>query len=340
MMRHARHLHRLFAQASPLRPARARLALALLVVLPLSAASGQSTSARSAAPRASADSLIPREYLPPEEMCRIWLDGVPPTQQPAPTECSVAVRNKPPNGRVIYGPKRASNRGTPATDLPIRRFDGKGGTPPIKLPGRPDQQTSAREPWENRRVSDDQLFGDRQGSLPVSSSAGPVIAGAAPEAWMGQGGLLVPPGGGFDPRYFSSAPPPVGGSTTCLARDADGWCDDFRYGPPPCLDRDQDGRCDDLPAFAALPFPQVLPRMQAAVDVVQGRTSTEVAQWLGTNEFVVRLPDQGRGTPWRAIFLDASGNQLLQVWTDRNRDGLVDRVEVFRDGQRVKLIQR
>ena len=38
-------------------------------------------------------------------MCRIWLNGVPPTQQPAPTECSLAVRNKPPNGTVIYGPQ-------------------------------------------------------------------------------------------------------------------------------------------------------------------------------------------------------------------------------------------
>ena len=165
--------------------------------------------------------------------------------------------------------------------------------------------------------------------------------GGALEAWVGQGNLLLGVGGVTDPRYFSPGTPPPGrGSTSCLDRDGDGWCDDFRFGPPPCLDQDRDGRCDDLPAFAAQPFPQVLPRMQSAVDVVQGRPSTEVAQWLGTNEFVARLPDQGRGTPWRVIFLDATGSQLLQVWTDRNRDGLVDRVEVFRNGQRVKLIQR
>jgi hypothetical protein len=63
-------------------------------------------------------------------------------------------------------------------------------------------------------------------------------------------------------------------------------------------------------------------------------------QWLGTNEFVLRIPDQGRGgVPWRAIFLDVN-SELLQVWTDVNRDGRADRVEVFRGGQRVKLIQR
>jgi hypothetical protein len=30
----------------------------------------------------------------------------------------------------------------------------------------------------------------------------------------------------------------------------------------------------------------------------------------------------------------------VQVWTDRNRDGLADRVEIFRGGQRVKLFGR
>lgn len=312
----------------------------LASLTPVVAASAQATGTRTADVRAVADSAIPREYLPPEEMCRIWLDGVPPSQQPAPTECSVAVRNKPPNGRVIYGPKRASTRGRSVGDVPIRKFDGRGTPPPIRIPGRPDEGVASREPWANKRVSDEQLFGDRQAPLPVTSSPGGASAVGPGDAWVGQGGLLVAPGAGFDPRYFSSAPPPGRGSTTCLDRDGDGWCDDFRYGPPPCLDRDEDGRCDDLPAYAALPFPQVLPRMQAAVDVLQGRSSTEVAQWLGTNEFVVRVPDQGRGTPWRAIFLDANGTDLLQVWTDRNRDGLVDRVEVFRNGQRVKLIQR
>lgn len=46
---------------------------------------------------------IPREYMPPRGMCRIWLDSVPARQQPAPTDCPTAVRNKPRNGRVIFG---------------------------------------------------------------------------------------------------------------------------------------------------------------------------------------------------------------------------------------------
>jgi hypothetical protein len=99
----------------------------------------------SAPGRAAADS-IPREYQPPANMCRIWLEGVPAAQQPAPTECSVAVRNKPPNGRVVYGPTKAggSPRGTP--DVPVRRFDGTstGAPVPVRLPGRPDVRDNGR----------------------------------------------------------------------------------------------------------------------------------------------------------------------------------------------------
>jgi hypothetical protein len=46
---------------------------------------------------------VPKAYRPPPGMCRIWLDKVPPKQQPAPTDCPTAVRNRPSNGRVIFG---------------------------------------------------------------------------------------------------------------------------------------------------------------------------------------------------------------------------------------------
>ena len=46
---------------------------------------------------------VPANIRPPAGMCRIWLNGVPPAQQPAPTDCATAVKNRPQNGRVIFG---------------------------------------------------------------------------------------------------------------------------------------------------------------------------------------------------------------------------------------------
>jgi len=46
---------------------------------------------------------IPADQRPPKGMCRIWLLGVPAAQQSAPTDCTAAVKNCPPNGRVIFG---------------------------------------------------------------------------------------------------------------------------------------------------------------------------------------------------------------------------------------------
>lgn len=49
------------------------------------------------------DQGVPPGYAPPAGMCRIWIKGVPPGQQPAPTDCSSAVRNRPANGKVLFG---------------------------------------------------------------------------------------------------------------------------------------------------------------------------------------------------------------------------------------------
>ncbi|BAH39809.1 MAG TPA: hypothetical protein DGD08_13325 [Gemmatimonas aurantiaca] len=291
---------------------------------------------------------VPKEYLPPAGMCRVWVDGVPAAQQPAPTDCASAVRNKPANGRVIYGEDKAKSGGKKMDELPVNRLKSseKKGPPLIPpLASAPDGR--AREAWEQKKITDEQLYGDRPAnSSPASSYPGGAVSPQGPQS--SQGGYITPggvvvPGAVVDPRYFTQNPnvrPPGTGSSTCLDRDGDGWCDDLRYGPPVCTDTDRDGRCDDLPEFASRAYPQVLPQMRSALDVIDGRGSVEVMQWIGTNEFIVRVPEQGRGgAPWRAIFLDAQG-ELLQVWTDSNRDGRADRVEIFRNGQRTKLIQR
>ena len=54
-------------------------------------------------PRQQGVDSVPKAYIPPPGMCRIWLDKVPAKQQPAPTDCPTAVRNKPANGKVLFG---------------------------------------------------------------------------------------------------------------------------------------------------------------------------------------------------------------------------------------------
>lgn len=321
--------------------------LATTAVLSLVLGAGRlSAQSRSETTEKQDKTEIPKDYRPPAGMCRVWVDGVPAAQQPAPTDCASAVRNRPANGRVIYGDDAAKGK---KPDLPIKGFakplEKKGA--PLIPPDLAQADPRARDAWEAKKVTDAQLHGDPPANAsPASSYPGGAVSPqgpmASPGGYVTPGGVVVP-GAVNDPRYFNQGPgvrPPGYGSATCLDRDGDGWCDDLRYGPPVCNDLDKDGRCDDLPEFASRAYPQVLPPMRSVVDVLQGRPSIEIMQWLGTNEFTVRVPDQGRGgTPWRAIFLDQR-NELLQVWTDVNRDGRADRIEVFVNGQRVKLIQR
>lgn len=82
---------------------------------------------------------IPASSRPPAGMCRIWLDGVPAAQQPAPTDCTSAVRNRPAKGRVIYGDDYVAPKRTDTTKAkqaikgfaPAKSPDKK---PPIRFP--------------------------------------------------------------------------------------------------------------------------------------------------------------------------------------------------------------
>ena len=49
------------------------------------------------------DQVVPPAFYPPAGMCRIWINQVPAAQQPAPTDCASAVRNRPANGKVLFG---------------------------------------------------------------------------------------------------------------------------------------------------------------------------------------------------------------------------------------------
>jgi hypothetical protein len=162
-------------------------------------------------------------------------------------------------------------------------------------------------------------------------------AGAAPDV----DALVVVPQGG-DPRYFNNGrnPPPGRANGVCLDRDQDGWCDDPRFGAPVCRDVDGDGRCDDLPEYAAAAFPSTLPAMRSAVDYQQGRGSPTALRWLGTPRWSCASATRA-GRPADAGPLVRRELECPPAGVDRpDGDGVADRVEVFRDGRRVKLIGR
>jgi len=54
-----------------------------------------------------ASSRIPPGHLPPKGMCRVWIDGVAPGQQPPVTDCVTAERTRTVNSRVIYGDRES-----------------------------------------------------------------------------------------------------------------------------------------------------------------------------------------------------------------------------------------
>ncbi len=96
----------------------------LLAIATLAAASQAGAQGRGR----DRDNEVPKQHKPPAGMCRIWLDGVPPGQQPAPTDCASAIRKKPSNARVIFSDK------APPGDrkLPVKSLRGR-------VPAKPDE---------------------------------------------------------------------------------------------------------------------------------------------------------------------------------------------------------
>jgi hypothetical protein len=90
----------------------------------------------------------PVTFTPPAGLCRVWLNGVPASQQPAPTDCASAIRNRPSNAAVVFGPKRRSESSE------LESFARRAGfpttrqiTPSALVPRRRDD---TREPGDAR----------------------------------------------------------------------------------------------------------------------------------------------------------------------------------------------
>src|SRR2546423_11733117 len=95
----------------------ARLALAAGAGLVISATTAEAQRPVPVKPRPQnlqtqprRDQVVPPGFFPPAGMCRVWINDVPPGQQPAPTDCASAVRNRPANGKVLFGDDPAKNK--------------------------------------------------------------------------------------------------------------------------------------------------------------------------------------------------------------------------------------
>lgn len=96
---------------------------------------------------------VPESMLPPVGKCRIWMDGVAAAQQPAPTDCQTALRQKPSNGTVIFGPTEKSITARGFSLRPrASRLDtsARSQSPALRRPtvpsARPGQRTDERTP--------------------------------------------------------------------------------------------------------------------------------------------------------------------------------------------------
>ena len=120
-------------------------------------------SARNAAaaqPQNQKHDKIPPGQLPPAGMCRIWIDGVPPGHQPAPTDCQTAVATKPANARVIWGDQTA--------------FPGRGRADSTFRTGKDDQNTKAKGKGRGRGGDDDETDADGERDFSRVSPSGSI----------------------------------------------------------------------------------------------------------------------------------------------------------------------
>ncbi len=76
--------------------------------VPLVALGAAARPAAAQEPARDASLQVPITFTPPAGLCRVWLGGVPASQQPAPTDCASAIKNRPANAAVVFGPKRRS----------------------------------------------------------------------------------------------------------------------------------------------------------------------------------------------------------------------------------------
>ena len=90
----------------------------ILAVVPARGVAQDTKAAQQQEKASQKDAPVPKAYLPPAGMCRVWVDNVPAGRQPAPTDCATAIRNRPPNARVIFPAEKAGRSSEPKALVP------------------------------------------------------------------------------------------------------------------------------------------------------------------------------------------------------------------------------
>ncbi len=105
--------------------------------------------------------VIPKTAYPPAGLCRVWLTGVAPSQQPAATDCTSAIRNQPANSKVLFG------------DMP--------GLPAAVRTMPPSSYDMPRNSWnESRRQGGGRSRMAPPAAAPMAASPSPVTASPVP----------------------------------------------------------------------------------------------------------------------------------------------------------------
>jgi hypothetical protein len=164
----------------------------------------------SARQRAQPEQSVPSQYAPPAGMCRVWVHGVPPSQQPAPTDCARAVRVRSPNSRVVFGKSRPTARTATGMTPPSVREPGAVAAPSGAFGRGPE--VMAREHVQPGGASGRQPAGPPPGALAGPPPAGPANGPAAGAAGMSPGaGTSMSPGAAIPmPHGAAVASPPTG----------------------------------------------------------------------------------------------------------------------------------
>jgi hypothetical protein len=95
----------------------------------------------------SSSSNVPDSHRPPPGMCRIWIDGVPPTHQPAPTDCATAIRKRPLNARVVFGSDAPGN-GRNVSPAQSRQSNFSA---PNAMPSREEQERAVQQQQQQQQ---------------------------------------------------------------------------------------------------------------------------------------------------------------------------------------------